>query len=517
MNTRCKFQYKSGLYFLNFSQNVNLKTIFTDGFESMSTWDKTNNSFGHSLTALDTAKKKSGSYSGRIDDNYPRQWSKYVYSDTWTPINNSKDTYYTVSGWVYVEDVTTNGSLPNLAKLWIVTRKQGERGYPTGHISTSSTKEGTWEYLSKTVLIPADVKEINVRIENARLGKVWFDDVKIVKGNTSQTVIVEESNYYPFGLKHKGYNNVVSSNGNSTAQKKGFQEQMLDDELGLNWYSYKYRNYDPSLARFHNIDPLTEEYMDWGSYVFSGNRVIDARELEGLEPVSIHSQSFIPFKNLGPTGEGGSFGGDNRGFGEAGTSRIAAKLDLNLSGNGITMTGKSATGADTYDSDGNIITYSDASFQKGTGLGKNSFSDGTSAATDLGFHISGNNDAIFGSPDIDVKGALAIGVFDHKDGSSTAVISGEIFGDKFPANETFMTDKDGTRIFLGVSGADGSPLTSLPGNNSRTMSTFTMNVNFNSNGNATGVNYNGTNYSIENWNRRFTNLNPASNTSTYNN
>jgi hypothetical protein len=48
-----------------------------------------------------------------------------------------------------------------------------------------------------------DVKEINVRIENARLGKVWFDDVKIVKGNTSETVIVEESNYYPFGLKHK--------------------------------------------------------------------------------------------------------------------------------------------------------------------------------------------------------------------------------------------------------------------------------------------------------------------------
>jgi len=45
---------------------------------------------------------KSGSYSGRIDDNYPRQWSKYVYSDTWTPINNSQDTYYTVSGWVKV-------------------------------------------------------------------------------------------------------------------------------------------------------------------------------------------------------------------------------------------------------------------------------------------------------------------------------------------------------------------------------------------------------------------------------
>ena len=91
MNTRCKFHYKSGLYFLNFPSNFNKKTIFTDGFENMSTWDRSANNFGHSLTALDTSKKKSGSYSGRIDDNYPKQWSKYVYSDTWIPINNSQD------------------------------------------------------------------------------------------------------------------------------------------------------------------------------------------------------------------------------------------------------------------------------------------------------------------------------------------------------------------------------------------------------------------------------------------
>ncbi len=38
-----------------------------------------------------------------------------------------------------------------------------------------------------------------------------------------------------------------------------------------------------------NIDPLTEEYNTWSPYTFSGNRVIDARELEGLEPHSIHN------------------------------------------------------------------------------------------------------------------------------------------------------------------------------------------------------------------------------------
>ena len=250
----------------------------------MSTWDRSANNFGHSLTALDTTKKKSGSYSGRIDDNYPRLWSKYVYSDTWIPINNYEDTYYTVSGWVYVEDVTTNGYLPNLAKLWIVTRKQGERGYPTGHISTSSTKEGTWEYLSKTVLVPADVREINVRIENARLGKVWFDDVKIVKGNTSQTVIVEESNYYPFGLRHKGYNNVVSSNGNSTAQKFGFGGKELNEELGLEWHDFGARNYDASLGRWMNLDPLAEQMRRHSPYNYAFNNPVYWIDPDGMKP-----------------------------------------------------------------------------------------------------------------------------------------------------------------------------------------------------------------------------------------
>ena len=55
MNTRRKFHYKSGLYFLNFPSNVIQKTVFTDGFESMSSW------------------------------------KKYVYSDTWIPINNSQE------------------------------------------------------------------------------------------------------------------------------------------------------------------------------------------------------------------------------------------------------------------------------------------------------------------------------------------------------------------------------------------------------------------------------------------
>jgi RHS repeat-associated protein len=77
---------------------------------------------------------------------------------------------------------------------------------------------------------------------------------------------------------------VTSSNGNSLGQKeKTFQDQRYDDDLGLNWHTFKWRNYDASLARFHNIDPIAEEYVYNGTYNFSENRVIDGVELEGLE------------------------------------------------------------------------------------------------------------------------------------------------------------------------------------------------------------------------------------------
>ncbi|WP_339625733.1 RHS repeat-associated core domain-containing protein, partial [uncultured Winogradskyella sp.] len=117
--------------------------------------------------------------------------------------------------------------------------------------------------------------------DNGTLTTCYVDNFKLTQIDLE---ILEENNYYPFGLKHKGYNNVI----NGTDHKYGFQEQEENEELGLNWISFKWRNHDPAIGRFMNIDPLTEDYMDWGPYVFSGNRVIDSRELEGLEPVPVN-------------------------------------------------------------------------------------------------------------------------------------------------------------------------------------------------------------------------------------
>ena len=61
--------------------------------------------------------------------------------------------------------------------------------------------------------------------------------------------------------------------------------QERQDELGLNWDSFKYRNYDYAIGRFMSVDPLAEKYAYNGVYNFSENRVLDARELEGLESI----------------------------------------------------------------------------------------------------------------------------------------------------------------------------------------------------------------------------------------
>ncbi|PQJ80317.1 RHS repeat-associated core domain-containing protein [Polaribacter porphyrae] len=67
--------------------------------------------------------------------------------------------------------------------------------------------------------------------------------------------------YYPFGLKHRGYNNVTSSNGNSVAQKFGYNGIELEESLGLNLHEMDFRQYDASIGRFTSIDPVTHHSM----------------------------------------------------------------------------------------------------------------------------------------------------------------------------------------------------------------------------------------------------------------
>jgi len=79
--------------------------------------------------------------------------------------------------------------------------------------------------------------------------------------------ILEENNYYPFGLKHKGYNNVV----NGTDYPYGYNGKEENDELGLEWLDFGARNYDASLGRWMNIDPKADKYYPLSPYQAMAN------------------------------------------------------------------------------------------------------------------------------------------------------------------------------------------------------------------------------------------------------
>lgn len=104
-----------------------------------------------------------------------------------------------------------------------------------------------------------------------------------VNGNGSidpQTEIIQENNFYPFGLKQSGYN--TTFNG-SEYNLKSYQGQELHNELGLELTEFKYRFYDPTMGRFWSIDPKAEDYAYNATYAFSENKLGLGRELEGAE------------------------------------------------------------------------------------------------------------------------------------------------------------------------------------------------------------------------------------------
>jgi RHS repeat-associated protein len=97
--------------------------------------------------------------------------------------------------------------------------------------------------------------------------------------STNALDIIEENNYYPFGLKHNGYN----VDNFQPEYKYKYQGQERQDELGLNWDSFKYRNYDYAIGRFISIDPLAEDYPYNSTYAFQENKMGMGTELEGKE------------------------------------------------------------------------------------------------------------------------------------------------------------------------------------------------------------------------------------------
>ncbi|MDC8002502.1 DUF6443 domain-containing protein [Aureisphaera galaxeae] len=130
--------------------------------------------------------------------------------------------------------------------------------------------------------------------------------------------IIEESNYFPFGLRHWGYNDSQNGLGNSFAQQRKFGGKEFQEELDLDWYDIAARNYDPALGRWMNIDPLAEEMRRHSPYNYAFDNPIYFMDPDGMAPLGNMAADWI--KN-----------GDGTYTAEAGDSAASLAMEAGIS------------------------------------------------------------------------------------------------------------------------------------------------------------------------------------------
>ena len=90
--------------------------------------------------------------------------------------------------------------------------------------------------------------------------------------------VLASYNYYPFGMQQPG-----RTYEGSAEYRFGFNGKEKDNSLGSTVYDYGFRIYNPQIAKFLSVDPLTSSYPWYTPYQFAGNSPVYNIDVDGLE------------------------------------------------------------------------------------------------------------------------------------------------------------------------------------------------------------------------------------------
>ncbi len=74
---------------------------------------------------------------------------------------------------------------------------------------------------------------------------------------------------YPFGMRQTAMSYLSGSSEQGNFYLYNGKE--LQSDLGLDWYDYGARFYDPQLGRFHTQDRFAEKYFSMSPYQYGAN------------------------------------------------------------------------------------------------------------------------------------------------------------------------------------------------------------------------------------------------------
>jgi RHS repeat-associated protein len=129
-------------------------------------------------------------------------------------------------------------------------------------------------------------------VEHSDFGTTWVPEfhLKDHLGNTRVALLnftddvylpTQTNHYYPFGMRIAGLSEGSSSN------RYLYNDKEFQDDFGLNWYDYGARFYDPQIARFQTVDPLTEKNHRNTPYSYAANNPIRYIDWLGLDTMLV--------------------------------------------------------------------------------------------------------------------------------------------------------------------------------------------------------------------------------------
>jgi RHS repeat-associated protein len=162
--------------------------------------------------------------------------------------------------------------------------------YVSGGVSPVAQSGAIEPHNFSNVAIPKN-GYIYVYCSNESPIPVYFDNLEVVHKHGP---LLEETNYYPFGLTMKG---ISSKAANSLINKylyngKEKESHEFSDGSGLDEYDYGARFMDPQIGRWSTIDPKAEQDRRWSPY----NYAID-NPIRFIDPDGMREKDWVTLSN----------------------------------------------------------------------------------------------------------------------------------------------------------------------------------------------------------------------------
>ena len=232
--------------------------------------------YGFKDDAVNTAADTADDYTYDVNGNLTTDSNKAITNISYNHLNLPVVVNFGSTNKIeYIYDAT-GVKLKKIVSTGTTTEYAGNYIYENGSLQFFHTPEGYVEPInaSNYALGFRHTFQFKDHLGNIRLS---YKDLNQNTGAITLS-IVEEHNYYPFGLKHKGYNaNIIGRHHKYMFGGKELQDEIVGSN-SFEVYDFGARNYDAALGRWMNIDPLSQFPSP---YNYTGNNPVNFIDPDG--------------------------------------------------------------------------------------------------------------------------------------------------------------------------------------------------------------------------------------------